>query len=54
MSPIRRTLVLMFIMALAIPLSACGRKGALEAPEDADPKYPRTYPTPEPLKKKAE
>ncbi|MBL8806450.1 MAG: hypothetical protein JNN22_06360 [Rhodospirillales bacterium] len=40
-----RTLrVLSVALALALPLAACGRKGPPEAPEGADPKYPRTYP----------
>ncbi len=30
--------------ALAVPLSACGKKGTLEPPEDEVITYPRTYP----------
>lgn len=33
------------LLLLALPLAACGRKGPPEAPEDADPKAPRRYPT---------
>lgn len=38
--PRRIVLCLLF----ALPLAACGRKGAPEEPEDADPKAPRRYP----------
>lgn len=41
--------VLLMILVLALPLSACGKKpGTLQAPEDAkttNTTYPRTYPT---------
>ena len=34
------------LVALALlPLAACGRRGKPEPPADADPAYPRTYPT---------
>jgi predicted small lipoprotein YifL len=33
------------LLAAALPLAACGRKGPPEVPEDADPKAPRRYPT---------
>lgn len=40
--PRRRLLALAF----AAPLAACGRKGDPEAPEGADPRFPRQYPAP--------
>jgi predicted small lipoprotein YifL len=39
----RRSLVL--ALSAAIPLTACGRKGPPDPPEDVDPKAPRRYPT---------
>jgi hypothetical protein len=33
------------LAALAFALAACGRKGDTVAPPDADPLYPRRYPT---------
>jgi predicted small lipoprotein YifL len=36
---------LLALLAAALPLAACGRKGPPEVPEDADPKVPRRYPT---------
>jgi len=42
----RKLLILFLFVALSASLSACGRKNAPIAPEDADPKYPRTYPAP--------
>lgn len=33
------------LAALALALSACGRKGDPEAPQGADPLFPRRYPT---------
>ena len=34
------------LLALALlPLAACGRRGKPEPPADADPAYPRIYPT---------
>lgn len=33
------------LILLGLPLAACGRKGPLDPPEDADPKAPRRYPT---------
>ena len=36
----------MLALALApFALVACGRKGSIAPPPDADPKAPRTYPT---------
>ena len=29
----------------ALTLAACGKKGPPEPPEDADPRYPRQYPS---------
>jgi predicted small lipoprotein YifL len=36
---------LLVLLAAALPLAACGRKGPPEPPEGADPKVPRRYPT---------
>jgi hypothetical protein len=34
------------LLALALlPLAACGRRGSPEAPPNADPAFPRIYPT---------
>jgi hypothetical protein len=33
------------LAALTLVLAACGRKGNPERPPDADPLYPRRYPT---------
>jgi hypothetical protein len=33
------------ILATALALSACGKKGELEQREGVKPVYPRTYPT---------
>ncbi len=43
-TPLPRRLLLALL--LAAPLAACGRKGDPEAPEGADPRYPRQYPAP--------
>jgi predicted small lipoprotein YifL len=40
-----RRAALIALLAAALPLAACGRKGPPEVPEDADPKAPRRYPT---------
>lgn len=32
-------------IAVAASLTACGKKGLPEAPKDADPRYPRQYPS---------
>jgi hypothetical protein len=41
----RRRLALVLLgMTVAGTLAACGKKGAPEPPEDADPRYPRPYP----------
>lgn len=37
-----RLLILALIVAMASPLAACGRKGALDRPGDGD--YPGSYP----------
>ncbi len=39
----RIVLILTLVAALALSVSACGRKGKPEAPPGSD--YPRTYPT---------
>lgn len=41
----RRSLLLILLAALSLPLAACGIKGPPEPPPDADPKAPRHYPT---------
>ncbi|MBI3506343.1 MAG: hypothetical protein HY059_16015 [Proteobacteria bacterium] len=41
----RKLILLAFVLALAAPLAACGRKGPPEAPPGADEKYPRSYPS---------
>jgi predicted small lipoprotein YifL len=43
----RRRALVQALLALAVAgaLAACGKKGPPEPPEDADPKYPRTYPS---------
>jgi predicted small lipoprotein YifL len=40
----RTPLVVVLALALALPLAACGRKGPPEPPDNADPRYPRSYP----------
>lgn len=40
----RTPIILVLALSLLLPLAACGRKGPPEAPEGADPKYPRSYP----------
>jgi predicted small lipoprotein YifL len=46
-SPTRRRAAFGMIALIAplLLLAACGRRGRLERPEDADPKSPRTYPS---------
>ena len=34
-----------FALLALLPLAACGRAGRPEPPPDADPAYPRRYPT---------
>ena len=34
-----------FALLVLLPLAACGRAGRPEPPPDADPAYPRRYPT---------
>jgi predicted small lipoprotein YifL len=41
---IRRLFSLLLICALAAPLAACGKRGALEPPEGKKTEYPRQYP----------
>lgn len=41
-STLRKALLALLFVGLAIPLADCGRKGPLEPPPDSD--YPRTYP----------
>lgn len=38
----RRLLIALLVLGLLVPLTACGRKGALEAPPGST--YPRDYP----------
>ncbi|MDV7338180.1 hypothetical protein RYZ26_01140 [Terasakiella sp. A23] len=42
----RKFIMIMLIAAFTASLGACGRKNEPVAPEDVDPKYPRTYPAP--------
>ncbi|NVK19022.1 MAG: hypothetical protein HWE30_10025 [Methylocystaceae bacterium] len=42
----RKLVMVMLVAACMASLSACGRKNAPIAPQDVDPKYPRTYPAP--------
>ncbi|MCW9034885.1 MAG: hypothetical protein OQJ97_11755 [Rhodospirillales bacterium] len=43
-----RAILVVLVAAIFIaPLQACGRKGSLVPPGDADPAYPRTYPAPD-------
>lgn len=52
---IRKVLILGLITLMAVPLTACGRKGNPEEPDN--PVYPRIYPytpMPESAKKKSE
>ena len=41
---IRRLFLLVLMCALAAPLAACGKKGALEPPDGKKTDYPRQYP----------
>lgn len=41
----RRLALTLLALTLAGTLAACGKKGAPEPPDDADPRYPRSYPT---------
>ncbi len=40
---IRRRLLIVLVLAMAVPLGARGRKGHLDKPPDSQ--YPRHYPT---------
>jgi len=48
---VRKVILVLFLIAFTASLGACGRKNKPVAPEDADPKYPRTYPAPTPMPK---
>ena len=39
---IRKLVLLLLILGVALPLASCGRKGPLEAPPGTE--YPRKYP----------
>jgi predicted small lipoprotein YifL len=41
----RRLAKALLAIAAAAALTACGKKGAPEPPDDADPRYPRQYPS---------
>jgi predicted small lipoprotein YifL len=41
----RRSAPVLIALALAMALSACGKKGPPEPPDDEPVTYPRTYPT---------
>jgi len=40
----RRLVLLAALLLLALPLAACGKKGAPQPPADEPNTYPRTYP----------
>ena len=40
---IRKVILIILALAVALPAAGCGRKGKLEAPEDS--RYPREYPS---------
>ncbi len=40
---LRRIILIVLALAVALPIAGCGRRGALEAPEDS--RYPREYPS---------
>ncbi|NQU59361.1 MAG: lipoprotein [Rhodospirillales bacterium] len=42
----QRLIVLALIIAIALPLAACGRKGSPVRSDDSE--YPRSYPHPNP------
>lgn len=45
---IRRVMSLLLLVSVALPLAACGKKGAPHAPgPDSEIVYPRTYPAPD-------
>jgi predicted small lipoprotein YifL len=41
----RKSTSLLIALALALALTACGKKGPPEPPEDEKVTYPRTYPS---------
>jgi len=44
MKLLQRLMMLVLLIAIASPLTACGRKGSPDRPEES--KYPRSYPRP--------
>lgn len=42
----RKVIWMMMVAAFCVSLSACGRKTDPVAPDDVDPRYPRSYPAP--------
>lgn len=45
---VRRGVALFLLLSVALPLAACGKKGAPHAPgPDSEIVYPRTYPAPD-------
>ena len=40
----RSLMLLVMVLAISLPLSACGKKGKLEAPQGTEGEYPRKYP----------
>ena len=42
---IRLTIMLLVVTCAAFLVTACGKKGSLQQPEDVKPTYPRTYPS---------
>lgn len=47
--PVRAALLLALLMALMLPLAACGKKGPPGLPEGTTDRYPRQYPSPNEL-----
>jgi predicted nucleic acid-binding Zn ribbon protein len=42
-----RTIVILLIMALALPLMACGKRALPQAPAGEPSTYPKAYPNPD-------
>ncbi len=45
LSPMGRGLFIALLLALLLPLAACGKKGSLDPPPGEQNTYPRTYPS---------
>jgi predicted small lipoprotein YifL len=48
----RKIIMLLVLLTIVGTMGACGRKNQPVAPDDVDPKYPRTYPAPAPIPSK--